>query len=118
MGDISQNFDRSEFKCRCCGLDTVDAELIEILESIRAHFGKPVKVTSGCRCEAYNKSVGGKKRSQHLLGRAADIQIKDTSPINVYEYAEYLMSDRGGLGNYNTFTHIDTRTGKARWSAK
>jgi len=116
MGDISPFFDRSEFACRCgCGFDTVDAVTLKVLEHIRTHFDSPITVTSGCRCESYNKKVGGKKNSQHLKGRAADIQVKGHSPIAVSEYAEYLMPNTGGVGRYNTFTHIDTRTGKARW---
>lgn len=119
MGDISPFFDRSEFACKCgCGFDTVDTVTLKILEHIRTHFDSPITVTSGCRCEPYNKKVGGKKNSQHLRGRAADIQVEGHSPIAVSEYAEYLMPDWGGVGRYNTFTHIDTRTGKARWSAK
>jgi hypothetical protein len=34
---ISENFARSEFRCKCgCGLDTVDTELLRLLENIRA----------------------------------------------------------------------------------
>jgi len=116
MGDLSEHFSRSEFTCKCgCGFDTVDAATLDILEDIRRHFNAPVTVTSGCRCVTYNKTVGGKKNSQHLRGRAADIQIEGHSPIAVSEYAQYLMPDWGGIGRYNTFVHIDTRTGKARW---
>ena len=118
MGDISENFNRSEFACKCnCGFDTVDTATLKILENIRKHFNAPVEVTSGCRCESYNKAVGGKKHSQHLRGRAADIQVEGHSPIAVKEYAEYIMPDWGGIGLYNTFTHIDTRSGKARWGS-
>ena len=116
MGDISEHFSRREFACKCgCWFDTVDTETLQLLENIRNHFDAPITITSGCRCETYNKKVGGKKSSQHLRGRAADIQIEGHSPIAVSEYAEYLMPDWGGVGRYNTFTHIDTRTGKARW---
>lgn len=118
MGDISEHFSRSEFSCRCnCGFDTVDAELLNVLEEIRSHFNAPVKITSGCRCEAYNKTVGGKKYSQHLFGRAADIQVEYKGPIFVAEYAEYVMPNTGGIGRYTTFTHLDTRSGKARWGS-
>jgi len=116
MGDISEHFNRSEFACKCgCGFDTIDTETLKVLEEIRAHFNSPVKITSGCRCAAYNKKVGGKKHSQHLRGRAADIQVNGFSSDAVKLYAEFIMHRRGGIGRYNTFTHIDTRTGKARW---
>ena len=44
MGDLSENFSRHEFACKCgCGNDTVDAELIRVLQSVRARFGKPIR---------------------------------------------------------------------------
>jgi len=118
MGDLSEHFSRYEFACKDgCGFDTVDVKTLEALEGIRVHFNAPVKITSGCRCEAYNKKVGGKKNSQHLVGRAADIQVEDKSPIFVSEYAEHVMPNTGGIGRYSNFTHIDTRSGKARWGS-
>ena len=76
MGDLSEHFSREEMACKCgCGLDTVDAELLSLLEKIRAHFDRPITINSGCRCEAHNRAVGGSKNSQHLIGRAADIVV-------------------------------------------
>jgi uncharacterized protein YcbK (DUF882 family) len=43
------------------------------LEEIRSLLGVPVLVSSGYRCPALNKAVGGSKGSAHLLGLAADI---------------------------------------------
>lgn len=45
-----------------------------VLEPLRARFGA-IRVTSGYRCEALNRAVGGVPTSQHLLGEAADIHI-------------------------------------------
>jgi uncharacterized protein YcbK (DUF882 family) len=118
MGDISQNFSRVEFACKCgCGFDTVDTSTLEVLERVRAHFGAPVVVNSGCRCAEHNRAVGGAPNSQHVLARAADIRIKGVSPDRVYVYAGQELNGTGGLGRYGTFTHIDTRSiGPARWS--
>ena len=114
MGDLSLHFNRSEFACPdLCGLDTVDAELLSDLDSIRTHFERPVTINSGCRCPEYNRSVGGAENSQHLLGRAADIVVDGITPALVQELAEQL--DVHGLGEYSTFTHIDSRNGTARW---
>ena len=44
-----------------------------VLEPVRALRGFPLRVTSGWRCPGVNKKVGGGKRSQHLLGEAADL---------------------------------------------
>jgi uncharacterized protein YcbK (DUF882 family) len=117
MGDLSKHFSRSEFECKCgCGYDTVDSKLIELLEKIRTRLAKPIKITSGCRCHEHNAKVGGSLRSQHKLGRAADIIVTDVDPAVVYRVAEELMRDEdGGIGKYEHFTHIDSRNGRARW---
>ena len=47
----------------------------EVLEPLRQHYGKPIRITSGFRCEALNKAVGGVGRSQHMLGEAADLSV-------------------------------------------
>lgn len=46
-----------------------------VLEPARRHFGVPLLVSSGYRCAALNRAVGGVSRSQHLIGEAADIQL-------------------------------------------
>jgi len=113
--NLSKNFARSEFNCSCgCGFDTADLALVSYLQSIRDHFQQPVKITSACRCPEYNKSVGGVENSQHVLGRAADIQVSNIAPSIVAKYAIDVL-DCGGVGNYDTFTHIDSRNIKARW---
>ena len=117
MGDISQNFYRSEFRCTCgqCDCDTVDSALIEALEVIRANFNAPVFVTSGHRCFDHNAGVGGGRHSQHLYGKAADIIVKDTHPDDVADYCEAVWPDRYGIGRYDSWTHLDVRSGMARW---
>jgi len=48
-----------------------------ILQPVRDHFGKPVRISSGFRCAELNSSpaVGGSKTSDHCKGQAADIEI-------------------------------------------
>lgn len=51
------------------------SELTEkILEPLRIAWGSPIKVTSGYRCDALNRAVGGVSTSAHRLGYAADLQ--------------------------------------------
>ena len=45
----------------------------KVLEPLRQHFGKPIRINSGFRCKALNDAVGGAKNSYHTKGRAADI---------------------------------------------
>ena len=114
---LSKHFSRKEFKCKCgkCDYDTIDAELLVILEDVREHFGKPVIINSGNRCPTHNKNVGGAANSYHVRGRAADIVIKGVSPDIVHAYLDGKYPTQYGLGKYKTFTHIDSRTGKSRW---
>ena len=113
----SKYFSRSEFACKCgCGFDTVDTELLIVLETIRGHFAAPVYIASGCRCGIYNRRIAGALHSQHIKGRAADIYIKTVAPEIVQGFLESRYPGKFGIGRYETFTHIDTRTGPpARW---
>jgi len=113
---FNNGFKRSEFECKCgCGFDTVDVETLFVLEELKRWFNKPVDITSGCRCYAYNIFVGGVDGSQHVKGRAVDISIRGVDPSEVYDYLNRLYPDRYGLGKYTTFTHLDTRPNRARW---
>ena len=49
-------------------------ELLGVLDTLREHYGKPIKITSGYRCAALNKLVGGSPTSAHVIGYAADLQ--------------------------------------------
>lgn len=114
------DFVKSEFKCKCgkyCnGFPVgVDEDLLVMLQKIRDHFGKPVYITSAIRCTQHNKNVGGATKSQHLYGTAADIKVSGVSASTVYAYCDKI-NPNGGVGKYNTFTHIDVRSGKARWN--
>jgi uncharacterized protein YcbK (DUF882 family) len=113
---VGKHFTRSEFACRCgCGFDTVDVETIKVLDDLRDCFEQPVHITSGCRCYKYNREVGGQLRSQHVFGRGADVVVHNVSPITVYAYLDSKYKDQYGIGKYQDFTHVDTRTKKARW---
>jgi len=118
MGDLTDNFNRSEFACKCdCGFDEIALDTVYICQSIRHHFDRPVTITSACRCPEHNASVGGAENSQHVAGTAADVVVKDVHPHDVYEYLDTHAVDLGigGLGKYNSFTHVDTRGRGARW---
>jgi uncharacterized protein YcbK (DUF882 family) len=117
MGDLSEHFDRSEFACHDgCGRDSIDAETLRVVERLRDHFGAAVTINSAFRCENHNRSVGGASNSQHLTGRACDVVVEGVGPDSVAQHLETTYEDRYGIGRYNTFTHVDTRSGPpARW---
>ena len=114
---VSTNFRVREFACSD-GSDPIfiDSELVSILQKIRNYFGKAVTINSAYRTPTHNKSVDGTMYSQHLYGMAADISVSGVSPRKVASYAEKLLPNRGGIGVYDTFTHIDVRATKARWN--
>ena len=47
----------------------------KILEPVRNHFQKPVRINSGYRGPALNSAVGGSSKSQHCNGEAVDFEI-------------------------------------------
>jgi len=49
----------------------------KVLDPLRTAWGAPIVVNSGYRCPALNEAVGGSKTSDHMTGRAADIEAAD-----------------------------------------
>lgn len=118
---IAKNFQYKEFDCHgkgCCSTTIIDEKLVEYVQRIRDHFGKPVTITSPYRCEVHNRRVSGATKSYHMQGKAADIVVQGVSSREVAKYAESIGIL--GIGLYETsadgyFTHIDTRTTKSFW---
>lgn len=54
------------------------------LESTRAIFGAPVRITSGYRTPEHNAEVGGSATSDHVNGLAADFTVDGLTPFQVY----------------------------------
>lgn len=73
---VSAHFTGREFACRHCGQIKVSTDLLAALEVARErHYGrKGLRIVSGYRCPTHNAAVGGASNSQHLLGKAADIE--------------------------------------------
>lgn len=114
---LTKNFKVKEFAC-LDGTDTifVSQELVDILQKVRDHFGKPVIINSAYRTEKHNTWVGGAKFSQHKYGLAADIRIDGISSKSIADYTNTLIPNKGGIGVYKTFCHIDVRETKSRWN--
>ena len=114
-GKRCTNFTVKEFACTD-GSDPVfiAPELVTVLQKVRDHFGK-VTITGPYRTPPHNKKVGGATYSQHQYGTAADIKVAGATPKEVAAYAEKLMPNKGGIGIYGSFTHVDVREAKSRW---
>lgn len=95
----------------------MDPELIDLIWKIHTQLGstQPIHLISGYRSPETNsmlrKTRGGQaKKSQHTLGKAADIHFPDV-PIKTLR-ASALVQEVGGVGYYPTsgipFVHVDT----------
>ncbi len=127
MGNLTKNFSKREFDCRCgCDMpedvyNNVKSLAIE-LQIIRDFTNESISINSGYRCLKHNRDIGSNDRSQHPKGKAADIVIDGYNPDEVYEIVQNLRRNpvlKGvtiqGIGRYNTFTHVDIRDYYANW---
>lgn len=114
---ITGHFRRKEFACGCgCGLDNVDLRLVFMLQRIRTVRGAPLRITSGCRCAAHNKSVGGAKQSAHLpdesgVCHAADV-VCDTCADRFAVVSAALKAGITRIGIYKSHVHLDNSTAR------
>lgn len=75
-----EHFKPEEFACRCgeCGSDgrEMDLNFVFALDQLRERSGRPMVITSGYRCPAYNNRIASTGfDGPHTTGRAADIGI-------------------------------------------
>lgn len=119
-------FRPEEFACSCgCGLNNVDFRLAYYLNEFRREAGKPLSITSGCRCVKRNREAGGASASQHVAGaskpcRAADVAAAGMSSealMKLIEEWDTAGVFRGrGLYPGRSFIHVDARNAPpARW---
>jgi zinc D-Ala-D-Ala carboxypeptidase len=57
-----------------------------VLQKVRDHFAKGVKVNSGFRHPDVNAKVGGSKTSDHCKGMAADIEIPGVANADLAQW--------------------------------
>lgn len=94
--DHIRYWSREEFKCRCgeyhepyCNGYPAEPDqmLVELLDDIRAHFGRPAHRSSGLRCPQHNRDSKGVSNSKHLTGKAMDFFVEGTTGETVRAYA-------------------------------
>ena len=98
------------------------ATLSALCDAIRDAWGGPLVVVSGYRTDAYNKRLSATghhvaSSSQHVEGRAADLQPKFIQTVVTPVFALHEMILRlhqhgdlptlGGLGIYDGWVHVD-----------
>ena len=110
----SKYFLPRELNCRCkrksCDAKQMDSKFLLILDSIREEYGDSIIVNSGVRCIYHNKRIGGSPKSQHLLGKAVDVNMH---PKDLDRFLN-ICRDNGikGVGIGNGWLHIDIRDGE------
>ena len=106
MGDLSPHFSTYEFTCHHCGrIEGPTASLLAVLEHIRTTIGRPLPILSGYRCPTHNRAIAGARRSQHLLGRAADFKA------GLVSVAQARAAGARGIGVCAGWVvHVDVRT--------
>lgn len=117
------HFKLQEFKCHCgsrfcTGYPAyLDARLLQNLEALRAKFGGPINISSGMRCEKWNRlQAGSAARSKHIDGKAADItgSLTSTSAKRAkVKSAWYALPNINycyyGTPNMGTAVHVDVK---------
>ena len=109
--DTVKYFTPGEFACKCgCGCDTqVDPRLLRLADQVREHFDAPCIVSSGVRCEAHNKKVGGAAESRHMSGKAMDFRIKGKTAIQTLAFVQTLPGVRYTYAIDANYVHMDVK---------
>lgn len=108
--------DLEAFQCRCgeCPAVKPDIALTILIQEIEKHFRQEVVISSGYRCEAHNKTIGGAPSSFHRQAKALDFYIPGVALQDIYDWVNN-ATFRCGLGIYKSHIHVDSRNGTARW---
>jgi len=106
MRHFSPETDPKLFACPCGKCDAKPTKrLLASLDSVRDVVGFPLGVSSGPRCKAYNKKIGGAKYSEHMDGDGADIPCTSSSNrIRIVDAALNVGINRIGIAK--TYIHL------------
>lgn len=87
-------------------LDNLTHKTAFSMEYVRSLFNLPIAVSSGFRCDALNKIVGGVAISAHTRGLAVDFTIPSVELMDVYKAIRDSQIDYDQLIFENTWLHI------------
>lgn len=110
----------AELGTKFSNFKNIDPDVINRVGTAFSSLGlENVRISSGYRSEAHNEKVGGAKKSQHIHGKAVDI---DVSKMNIEERKNLIraLSAAGitGLGVGANIIHADTGNRRAWGYAK
>lgn len=87
---------------------------VNVLEPLRQKLGKPLRVTSGYRSPKLNRLIGGAKKSQHIEGKAADIQVDGMSTEELFQLAIATVPFDQAIQEFDSWLHISWNGSKNR----
>lgn len=86
----TEYFTDAELSCRCgCGAMPRQAS-VDRLYALRIAYGKPIRISSGARCQTHNTTIGGAQESYHIAGQAFDIRVPNADEGRVISLAMQL----------------------------
>lgn len=106
-------FVADEFRCKCgCGVEAMQIDFMNKLYRIRLEYGRPMMISSGYRCSAWNQKVSTTGAyGPHTTGRAADVLVFGADPLDLVTIASkagmtgFGLSQKGPHGG--RFVHLD-----------
>ncbi len=123
MGDIAENFLRTDFQCRCsaCSSDgmrpATNSIIVQAVQRLRNIIGAPLTITRGVSCAAHNAAIGGAADSRHLPEHADAVDIQAGNSI----WAMMIVQAAMTIAEFTTFrvyehhVHLDGRLGPRRF---
>ena len=104
------NFDAKELACKHCGADGIRPEMMDVLQSIRTEFDKPMFLSSGYRCVKHPVEQEKATPGEHTHGMAVDILCYGDKALQILNMAQARDIKRIGIhqkGNFNgRFLHL------------
>ena len=90
----------------------MNEEFMRILQSIRDEMQRPLKITSGFRCQKHNQKVSHTgKNGPHTFAKATDILISGVDAMRLFAVAQKHGVSGVGMsqkGDHNKrFVHLD-----------
>ena len=107
----------TKLACSCCGRYEVSQEALDKLQKVRDLCNRPLRITSGYRCENHPEEAKKSKGGSHTHGVAFDIAVSNGAERNQV-VRQGILAGAKGIGIANTFVHLDffeDRTVEVMW---
>ena len=114
MIERKEYFSEKEIRCPCCGHIEYNELHYGRMYALRVMTGRPLIVTSWCRCPKHNKEIGSHTEN-HIHGAATDILVCG-GPFRLRFLDAVLRVGFERIGIHRNFIHLDsTNNPKTIW---